>query len=42
MKYAVEIGSGAMIYIPIFLKIGSGVQRLIGVTHKHTHRLEIA
>jgi hypothetical protein len=30
MKYAVEMGSGAMIYIPSFIKIGSGVQKLIG------------
>jgi hypothetical protein len=24
MKYAVEIGSGAMIYIPTFIRIGTG------------------
>jgi hypothetical protein len=30
MKYAVEMGSGAMIYIPNFIKIGSGIQKLIG------------
>jgi hypothetical protein len=30
MKYAVEMGSGAMIYIPSFIKIGSGIQRLTG------------
>jgi hypothetical protein len=29
MKYAVEMGSGAMIYIPSFIKIGSGFQKLI-------------
>jgi F0F1-type ATP synthase alpha subunit len=29
MKYAVEMGSGAMIYIPSFIKIGSGIQKLI-------------
>jgi hypothetical protein len=28
MKYAVEMGSGAMIYIPSFIKIGSGIQKL--------------
>jgi hypothetical protein len=28
MKYAVEMGSGAMIYIPSFIKIGSGFQKL--------------
>jgi hypothetical protein len=25
------MGSGAMIYIPSFIKIGSGIQKLIGV-----------
>jgi hypothetical protein len=28
MKYAVEMGSVAMIYIPNFIKIGSGIQKL--------------
>jgi hypothetical protein len=30
MKYAVEMGLGALIYIPSFIKIGSGIQTLIG------------
>jgi hypothetical protein len=30
MKYAGEMGSGAIIYIPGFIKIGSGVQKLMG------------
>jgi hypothetical protein len=30
MKYAVEMGSGAMIYIPSFMTIGSGIQKLFG------------
>jgi hypothetical protein len=30
MKYTVLMGSGAMIYIPSFIKIGSGIQKLIG------------
>jgi hypothetical protein len=30
MKYAVEMGSGAMIYIPSFIPIGSGSQKLMG------------
>jgi hypothetical protein len=30
MKYAVEIGSGAMIYIPSFIKFGSGIQKIMG------------
>jgi hypothetical protein len=29
VKYAVGMGSGAMIYIPSFIKIGSGIQKLI-------------
>jgi hypothetical protein len=33
------MGSGAMIYVPSFIKIGSGVQKLIGGdTQTHTHR----
>jgi hypothetical protein len=34
MKYAIEMGSGAMIHIPRFLKIGSGIQKLIGFTDR--------
>jgi hypothetical protein len=30
MKYAVEMGSGAVIYIISFVKIGSGIQKLMG------------
>jgi hypothetical protein len=30
MKYAVEGDPGAIIYIPSFIKIVSGIQRLIG------------
>jgi F0F1-type ATP synthase alpha subunit len=29
MKYSAEMGSGAMIYIPSFIKIGSGIRKLI-------------
>jgi hypothetical protein len=29
MKYALEMGSDAIIYIPSFIKIGSGIQKLI-------------
>jgi hypothetical protein len=28
MKYAVEMGSDTMMYIPSFIKIGSGIQKL--------------
>jgi hypothetical protein len=30
MKYTVEIGSGSIIDIPSFIKIGSGTRKLIG------------
>jgi hypothetical protein len=30
MTYAFEMGSGAMTYIPNFIKICSGIQKLIG------------
>jgi hypothetical protein len=29
MKYAAEMGSGAMIYIPSFKEIGSAIQKLM-------------
>jgi hypothetical protein len=29
MKYAAEMASGVMTYIPNFIKIGSGIQKLI-------------
>jgi hypothetical protein len=35
------MGSGVVIYVPSFIKIGSGGQKLIGgirrYTHTHTH-----
>jgi hypothetical protein len=34
MKYAVQMGSSAMIYIPSLIKIGSDIQRLIGGIHR--------
>jgi hypothetical protein len=36
MKYAVEIGSCAMIYIPNFIKIVSATQTLIRGIHTYT------
>jgi hypothetical protein len=38
MKYAFEIHTGAMMYIPNFIKFGSGILKLIGGTHIKTHR----
>jgi hypothetical protein len=41
MKYAAEMGSGATINIPSFIKIESGIQMLLGggpsLSHTHTH-----
>jgi hypothetical protein len=31
MKYAIKKGSGAVIHIPRFIKIGSGIQKLRGM-----------
>jgi hypothetical protein len=35
MKYAVEMGSIAVMYIPSFIKIGSSIQILTGKIHRH-------
>jgi hypothetical protein len=32
MKYEVNMASGDMIYIPGFMKLGSGVRNLLGVS----------
>jgi hypothetical protein len=37
MKYAFEMGSGAMIYIPSFIQIGSEIQKLMDRGHAQTH-----
>jgi hypothetical protein len=36
LKYAVEMGSGFMIYIPSFIKIGWDIQKLLGGIRGHT------
>jgi hypothetical protein len=36
MKYAVEMGSGAMIYIPSFIKSVTDIQKLIGMEFTDT------
>jgi hypothetical protein len=41
VKYAAKMSSGAMIYIPSFIKIGSGIQKLIRGIHRHTDSMEI-
>jgi hypothetical protein len=44
MKYAVEMGSGIMIYIPSFIKIGSAVEKLMrdGWHQTYTDSTEIS
>jgi hypothetical protein len=42
MKYAVEMGSGVMMYIRSFVKIGSGIQKLIGGIHRHADSMVIS
>jgi hypothetical protein len=34
MKYAVEMGSGSMIYIPCFIKTGSAIQKVLEGVHR--------
>jgi hypothetical protein len=38
MKHAIDMGSDAMIYIPRFIRIGSGIQKIIGGIHRHTRQ----
>jgi hypothetical protein len=35
MKYAVEMGTGPIIYIPGFVKIGSRIRKLMEGTQTH-------
>jgi hypothetical protein len=43
MKYAVEMGSISMRYMPSFIKIGSGIEKFIrGGIHRHTDSMKIA
>jgi hypothetical protein len=35
MKFVVEMGSG--VFVPGFIKIGSGIQNLIGGGYTHRH-----
>jgi hypothetical protein len=37
MKYSVKVGSVVMICISSSIKIGSGIQKLIGKIHVQTH-----
>lgn len=42
MKCSVEMGSVAMMYVPSFMKVGSGIQKLVGLIHRYTESMEIA
>jgi hypothetical protein len=42
MKCAFEMDSGAMIHIPSFIKIGSGIYKVIWGGGGYTDRMEIA
>jgi hypothetical protein len=42
MKYVVGMGSGAKIYIPSFINIGSDIQKFMGGGDSQRHRIEIA
>jgi hypothetical protein len=42
MKYDVQMGRGAIIYIPSFIKIGSGVQKLMReIRRQHGGRISV-
>jgi hypothetical protein len=41
-KYVVEMGSGAIIYIPSLIKIGSDIQKLIRGIQRHTDSMVIS
>jgi hypothetical protein len=40
MEYAVEMGLDAMIHIPSFIEIDSGIQNLIWGIYRHTDSME--
>jgi hypothetical protein len=42
VKYAIEMGSGVMKYIPKFIEIGLGIQKLIRGVHRQRDSMEIA
>jgi hypothetical protein len=42
MNYAVEMGSGAMIYVQTSIKIGADIQKLVRGIHGHTDNMEVS
>jgi hypothetical protein len=41
VKYAAEMDSGAMIYIPSYIKFDSAIRKSIGGIHSHTNSMKI-
>jgi hypothetical protein len=41
LKYIVQMGPVAILYIPSFIKIGSGIQRFVR-RYRHTEMTDIA
>jgi hypothetical protein len=42
MKHAAVMGSGALMFIPNFIKIVSGIQRLMVGIHRQTESMMLA
>jgi hypothetical protein len=42
MKDIVEMGSGAMIHIPSYIKTGLAIQKLVRGKHRHTDSTAIS
>jgi hypothetical protein len=42
MKYAVQMGSGGLMYVSSFIMIGSGIQKLIAGIHRQTESIIIS
>jgi hypothetical protein len=41
MNYAIEIGSGAMIYMPSLIRIGLDIRKLLGGIHMQTQQRDL-
>jgi hypothetical protein len=42
MKYATQMGSSAMMYVPNYIKTGPGIQKLVGGIQTHSHINDMA
>jgi hypothetical protein len=42
VNYVVEMGSSAMIFVPTFIKTGSGIHKMVrGEAHRHTDLISL-